>query len=57
MKKYEYCEQYKDDCVECPCSRFIKGLNDDIYMICRFDLRLVKDECNRLLNERRKNDT
>jgi len=53
MKKYEYCEQYKDSCVECPCVRFIKGLNDDTYMICRFDLRLVKDECNRLLNERR----
>ena len=55
MKKWDYCKQYKQQCVNCPRTNIVQGDKYDLYMICDFHLRAVRDEIDKILRER-KND-
>ena len=57
MKKFEYCQQYNEKCFECPCSKLIQAGKKTTYVICRYDLRTVRDNINHILNSERNNET
>lgn len=52
MRKVEYCRQYADDCVKCPCGNIIQANKYDSYVICDFNLRTVRDLLNNLLKKK-----
>lgn len=51
MRKWDYCKQYKE-CIKCPKSNVIQGDKYDSYIICDFHLRSVRDEIDKILQER-----
>lgn len=52
MKKWDYCKQYKQQCVNCPRTNIVQGDKYDSYMICDFHLRAVRDGIDKILQER-----
>lgn len=56
MKKHEYCDKFKKQCIQCPCSRLIYTNNNyETYIMCKFELRTIRDNIDKVLSHEQNN--